>query len=72
MTEKKRVKKEKRCRLHLSVTLQARIVEDIKQISQILGIPQSRIVEVCLKHGEKGLEVLKEAAKVLQEGSEKK
>jgi len=61
-------KKKRRKHLQLSVTLPAERVKEIRRISRILGIPQSRIVAFCLKHGEKGLKALKEAARVVEEG----
>lgn len=64
--------KRRKSRLQLSVTIKAETVREIKRLSKILGIPQSRIVEMCLKHGEKGLQALREAAKVLREEEREK
>ena len=69
MGEKKRGR---RRHLQLSVTLPAEKVREIRRISKILGIPQSKIVEFGLKHGEKGLKALKEAARMFEEASKEK
>ena len=69
MTEGER----KRRRKQLCITLPCELVDEISEISDALGLDVSRCVELCVKHGSKGLSVLKEAAekiKLLEEGGE--
>ena len=64
MTEGER----KRKRKQICLSLDADFCEDVVEVAETLGIDQSRVVELCLKHGaDKALPLLKKFARELRE-----
>ena len=64
MTESER----KRKRRQICLSLDASFCEDVMEVAEALGIDQSRVVELCLKHGaDKALPLLKKFARELRE-----
>ena len=64
MTEGER----KRKRRQICLSLDASFCEDVMEVAEALGIDQSRVVELCLKHGaDKALPLLKKFAHELRE-----
>ena len=68
MTESER----KRKRKQICLSLDADFCEDVARVSQVLGLDQSRVIEMCLRYGQdKAMPVLKRFAeefKKLEEG----
>ena len=62
MTERERKRKQ------ICLSLDASFCEDVMDVAEVLGIDQSRVVELCLKHGaDKALPLLKKFAHELRE-----